>query len=222
MTDNKTKVAVFDLDGTLTFNDTYVDFLLLCLKRHPIRLLRGGNLIVYLLMYKAGFRSNHWLKAKYLKTVAAGLPAVQFDCLCEAFSEKTIESNIKPKALFELDRLRQAGYCLVLATASFDFYVGHLFKTLKMDYLICTKSVRDPAGRITGEIDGKNCIGVEKARQLVELANASGWRTVDCAYSDDKVDLPLFEMANKALVVDPCPKTASLALERDFEILIWR
>ena len=216
------KVAVFDLDGTLTFKDTYVQFLLFCFRKYPTRLLRGVNLVVYLVLYKSGLRSNHWLKARYLKTVAAGIPPDKFDRLCEEFCQLTIEDNIKPKAMIEINRLRQAGYVLVLATASFDFYVSRLFELLKMDHLLCTASAVDGAGCITGEIDGKNCIGSEKARRVAALVEISDWSGVDSAYSDDRVDMPLFEMAGTAFVVDPDPSTESLANQRNFQVLNWR
>jgi len=125
-------------------------------------------------MYKSGLRSNHWLKARYLKTVAAGIPADKFDRLCEEFCHRTIEGNIKPKAI------------------------------------------------LTGEIDGKNCIGDEKAKRVAAMVESFGWTRVDSAYSDDRVDLPLFEMAVTAFVVDPGAATESLAKQRDFQILNWR
>jgi len=218
----KTKVAVFDLDGTLTFKDTYVQFLLYCFKKHPARLLRGVNLLVYLAMYKSGLRTNHWLKARYLKTVAAGIALEKFESLCEEFCHRTIENNIKPKAMHEIERLREAGYVVVLATASFDFYVNRLFELLNMDHLLCTASAVDGSGCITGEIDGNNCIGAEKARRVTALMEASGWVAIDSAYSDDRVDLPLFEMATHAFVVDPGSTTELLAKERNFQVLNWR
>jgi len=197
----KTKVAVFDLDGTLTFKDTYVQFLLYCFKKHPARLLRGVNLLVYLAMYKSGLRTNHWLKARYLKTVAAGIALEKFESLCEEFCHRTIENNIKPKAMHEIERLREAGYVV---------------------HLLCTASAVDGSGCITGEIDGKNCIGAEKARRVTALMEASGWVAIDSAYSDDRVDLPLFEMATHAFVVDPGSTTELLAKERNFQVLNWR
>jgi len=91
-----------------------------------------------------------------------------------------------------------------------------------MDHLLCTASVVDGAGCLTGEIDGKNCIGDEKAKRVAAMVESFGWTRVDSAYSDDRVDLPLFEMAVTAFVVDPGAATESLAKQRDFQILNWR
>ena len=215
------RIAVFDLDGTITYKDTYVEFLLLCLKKRPLRVLRGGELVFYLLVHKAGLRSNHWLKAKYLGTVAGGLGGTQLDDIVEEFCMATIEKNIKPLALVEMDKLRSQGYTLVLATASFGFYVERLFATLNMDYLLCSKAMLDTDGKITGSLDGKNCIGDEKASRLKSLMEAQKWSSIERAYSDDLVDLPLFEMADKPLVVDPAGTSAAKAKALEFTVLNW-
>ena len=216
------KIAVFDLDGTITYKDTYVEFLLLCLKKRPLRILRVGELVLYLFLYKTGLRSNHWLKAKYLGTVAGGLGGYELETISAEFCAKTMAKNIKPKALAELSRLKAQGVTLVLATASFSFYVECLSAELEMDYLLCSKAKLDSEGRITGALDGKNCIGVEKANRLKLLMNLQGWKNISSAYSDDIVDLPLFSMAEKAFVVDPKTKTAARAEELGLPILAWR
>ncbi len=216
------KIAVFDLDGTITAKDTYVDFLLHCLTRRPLRMFRGPELIVCLLLYKAGLRSNHWLKARYLGAIAGGLGGKKFQKLCDEFCQKTLACNIKPKALAELSRLRSEGYVLVLATASFSFYVNGLFDALNMDHLLCSDAMVDDQGRITGSLNGQNCIGAEKARRLQALCDEKQWESITCAYSDDIVDLPLFEMANEAYVVDPGKATDAKAKSLGYVILDWR
>ena len=216
------KIAVFDLDGTLTYKDTYVDFLLFCMKKRPLRILRGGELILYLCLYKAGLRSNHWLKAKYLGTVAGGLGGAEFDSLCDQFSARTIERNIKPKALAELNRLKVQGYTLILATASFGFYAERLFAELGMDHLLCSQAKLDASGRIIGALDGKNCLGDEKANRIQQLCEAEKWDDIELAYSDDLVDLPMFSLANQAFVIDPSASAASRARELGYPVLHWR
>lgn len=220
--DKKFRIAVFDLDGTITRKDTYVDFLVFCLKKRPSRILCGGALVVYLLFHKAGYRSNHWLKAKFLGTVAGGLGGYKLEEICREFCIRTAAKNFKPSALAELNQLREDGFQLVLATASFDFYVHGLFELLNMDHLLCSKAQLDSNGKLTGALDGRNCIGAEKANRLRDLCAEQGWPKIERAYSDDIVDLPLFQMAEKALVVDPKPATESQADGLGYEVINWR
>ena len=217
-----TRVAVFDLDGTITRTDTYVDFLLYCLKRKPVRLVCLPALAAYLLVHKAGFRSNHWLKARYLGAVAGGMTRAQLDEICKPFVERTMRGNIKQPALDELKRLRSEGFTLVLATASFGFYVRSLAELLEFDEVLCTEAVFDHNDRLTGALDGKNCIGDEKARQIQQLATERGWGAVEVGYSDSKVDLPMLELAGQALVIDPKTATEKIAGEKGYEVLRWR
>lgn len=215
-------VAVFDLDGTITRRDTYVHFLLFCLRCKPVRLLKSPMLVVYFCMYKSRMRSNHWLKARFLRLVIGGTGEQELTRLATRFCNLTMQSNIKKDALDEILRLRDSGYKIVLATASFGFYVEEIAKALSVDELLCTTAQVDHAGRLTGEIEGLNCIGEEKARRLEILKSQKGWNSIARAYSDDMVDLPLWKMAKVALVVDPKPATEVVAGQYEYPILLWK
>lgn len=219
---SEARIAVFDLDGTVTRTDTYVDFLLFCLRKKPARLICLPALTAYLLVHKAGFRSNHWLKARYLGAVAGGMPRAQLDTTCEEFVRRTMQSNVKQLALKELSRLREEGFILVLATASFGFYVHSLAEALGFDEVLCTEARFDDDDRLTGVLDGENCIGEEKARRIQNLLADRQWGRVDVGYSDSKVDLPMLEMAGQALVIDPRPSTAKIAGVKGYKVLHWR
>ena len=217
-----TRVAVFDLDGTVTRHDTYVDFLLYCLRRKPARLLTLPALACYLIVHKTGMRSNHWLKARYLGAVVGGMARVDLDDLCARFVGRTLAKNIKQPALDELSRLRGEGYILVLATASFGFYVRDLAAELGFDEVLCTEAEFDNNQKLSGKLDGENCIGAEKARRINVLSSERGWADIELGYSDSKVDLPMLEMVGRALVVDPKAATEKVAAEKGYEVLRWR
>jgi HAD superfamily hydrolase (TIGR01490 family) len=216
------RIAIFDLDGTLSRRDTFVEFLLFCLRKKPQRLVCLPALIVWLVAHKAGFRSNHWLKARYLRSVAGGLEQGELSVLADQFVDLTLAKNIKHPALQELSRLRSEGYVLVLATASFGFYVYTLAEQLGFDEVLCSEAQFDGQSRLTGNISGKNCIGTEKARRIKLLADERGWGKLELGYSDSRVDLPMLEMVDTALIVDPSRRTAKVANERGYSILNWR
>jgi len=216
------RVAIFDLDGTVTRRDTYVDFLLYTLGKRPARIIFLPMLAWYLVVHKTGIRSNHWLKARYLGAVAGGLSKAQLAEICGQFVGRTMASNVKQPALDELARLRSEGYKLVLATASFGFYVRSLSVELQFDEVLCTEARFDGDDKLTGELDGKNCIGAEKANRITALLIERGWGEAELGYSDSKVDLPMLELVSRALVVDPSAATEKVAAEKEFEVLRWR
>jgi len=217
-----TRVAVFDLDGTVTRHDTYVDFLLYCFRRKPLRLLSLPALAAYLAVHKSGLRSNHWLKARFLGAVAGGIPRTDLGILCEQFVSRTMAKNVKVPALDELARLRGEGYVLVLATASFGFYVRILAVELGFDEVLCTEAKFDSTDKLIGKLDGENCIGSEKARRISALSSKRGWTEIELGYSDSKVDLPMLEMVQQAYVVDPKKATEKVAADKGYEVLRWR
>ncbi len=221
MSDYSIPVAVFDLDGTITRRDTYVRFLLLCLRCMPARLLKTPLLFWSLLLHKAGLRSNHWLKARFLGLIVGGVSPDKLKALAKRFSEVTVLDDLKSGAIAEIQDLKSQGYKIVIATASFSFYVEYLAEALKADELLCSVARLDASGRITGELEGLNCIGVEKARRVQDLLTERGWSHVQRAYSDHKVDLPLLKMSSVAVVVDPKPATASVAGEYGYQIVRW-
>lgn len=216
------RIAIFDLDGTLSRRDTYVDFLLFCLRKNPKRLACLPALFVWLVAHKAGLRSNHWLKARYLASVAGGIGQGELSAMADQFVDLTLAKNIKRPALQELSQLRSEGYVLVLATASFGFYVHTLAERLNFDEVLCSEAEFDAHARLTGAISGNNCIGTEKARRIKALAAEKGWGGLELGYSDSRVDLPMLELVDTALVVDPSRRTAKIANERGYSILRWR
>jgi len=173
-------------------------------------------------VYKCGLRSNHWLKSQFLKTVAGGTSRQTLLEIAGRFVVNDAKKNVKPQALAELERLRQAGYKLVLATASFDFYVELYFEALNMDALVCTRAEFNASDELTGSIDGRNCIGEEKRVRVSALLRETGFDTVARAYSDSEVDLPLLRMAGTAVVVDPKPATRKVAGSMQYDVVSWR
>lgn len=219
--DSGVRVAVFDLDGTITRRDTYVRFLLLCLYSMPVRLLRAPLLVWSLVLHKVGLRSNHWLKARFLGLIVGGVSPDKLEILAQHFCKKTLQEDLKGGALDEIRKLRAQGYKIVIATASFSFYVEKLASALEADALLCSIARLDERGCVTGELDGLNCIGEEKARKVRGLLSDRGWTHVERAYSDHKVDLPLLKMSTVAVVVDPKPATASVAGKYGYQIVCW-
>lgn len=215
-------VAVFDLDGTISDRDTYVHFLVFCLKKKPLRFLRTPVLPIYLIVHKLGLRSNHWLKARFLRTVVAGIAPAELTLITAEFVDVTMHTNIKEEALLELARLRGEGYLLVLATASFSFYVNQIFSALDMDELLCSSAQTDADGVLTGEIDGENCIGEEKARRIQKLLCHRRLKQVARGYSDSAVDFPMLKMSAVAFLVDPKAATVKAAARYGYQILYWK
>jgi HAD superfamily hydrolase (TIGR01490 family) len=214
-------IAVFDLDGTITRRDTYLAYLLGFLARHPERLLRAAPLPLAVVRYLIGARDNSWLKTTFLRAILGGTPRSVLAYWTEVFLDRVLERGLRPGALEAIARHRAAGHRLVMVTASLDFYAEPLSRRLGFDAVLCTRAVYDAEGRVTGALDGDNCYGECKLRQVERYLarDAAGLRVI--CYSDHHADLPLLRFATQAVAVNPSRRLKSAALRQGFPSEDW-
>ncbi len=116
-------VALFDLDGTLTWRDTLLPFLLGFMRRHPLRLLRLWPLPFALFRYWRD-RDRGVLKSRVIRMVMGGARRQVLEAWAESFvSALKPRHKFRPLALAILETHRAAGDHLVLLSASPDLYV---------------------------------------------------------------------------------------------------
>lgn len=213
--------AVFDLDGTITKTDTYVRFLLFCLRRNPARCVRVPVLGLGWAMHATGLRSNTWLKRYFLRHVVAGVARDVIDLWCEEFVSTVLRNHVRRGALRAIEAHRSAGHTLILTTASFDFYVERLAAALGFHHTLCTRSAWSSAQSLLGTIAGENCHGTEKIRRLEEHfgTRRKDWHVY--VYTDHHSDLPLLRWADRAIVVNPTAKLARIGRTIPCEQVDW-
>ena len=216
-----TAAAVFDLDRTITRSGTYTPFLL---HARPLGLGTFWNFIKglpTLAKYHAGRVSRAALKETMLHYSIAGTSRAQIDALSDRFTERWLESHIRPGARAAIARHRAAGDHLVLATASFDFYAQVFAERLGFDHVISTASVWDDGDRLCAQVDGDNCYGEAKlAAVKAYFSNLpSSARVV--AYSDHHSDLDLLRWAHEGVAVNPDSKLRRVAPAHNLSVVDW-
>ena len=224
------QIAVFDLDDTVVTGDTFVRFLITCLRRRPMRVLRCVHLPIALVMHFGGMKDNTWLKTVFLRAIVGGLTRQQIASIALPYVAQTLEKHTKAAALEAIHRHREAGQVLVLASASPDLYVAEMGRQLGFDQVVATRvAFRTTTGTeapmshddvCTGDLQGGNCYGPNKVTTLKTVVSAEPQHYV-AAYSDHHSDLPLLQLANQGYAVDPSDKLRDAANEYDLEILEW-
>lgn len=216
------RIAIFDLDGTITRSDTFLPFLVGSLWRTPSRWHRGPLLAGAVALFLLRRRDNSWLKAFFLRHIVGGRPQSALADYARRHAATTLARHVHGPARAEIERLKQAGARLVLATASPDIYVAELARGLGFDDVVCTRVGHDGAGVCTGRLDGANCYGPEKKRRVDAYLAGIGATWGDVAfYSDHHSDLCLLEAAGSGYAVNPTPKLARIAAERRLPVLDW-
>lgn len=221
------RLAIYDMDKTITRAATWAPFLRhAVLARAPWRAALLPLLAGVGFGYWAGIANRATLKENAQRLMMGGTVAAPVLArLADDFAAALMETGIYPAAIARIAEDRAAGYRLVLATASFDFYVQAIAARLGFDAVIATRSVEDDRGGVRAQIAGDNCYGAAKL-QMIEAWLATQGIARDAAhirfYSDHVSDAPTLAWADEAFAVNPHPPLRALATKAGWPILDWR
>jgi phosphatidylglycerophosphatase C len=213
-------VAVFDLDGTLTFGDTLRQFLADFLRQHPRRALGLWRLPFALLEYTAGARDRGRLKSRVIRMIMRGESRTVIDACADSFvTTLAHRGRLRPAALAALEAHRAAGDHLVLLSASPDLYVPRIGHALGFERTLCTE-LEWRGEQLDGALHTENRRGTEKLRCLEWLrAQYPGLRIV--AYGNSASDLDHMRHADKALLVNANAAARGLAAHWGIPTADW-
>lgn len=138
------------------------------------------------------------------------------------FMREKIEPMILPAALALLDRHRAAGDRLLIITATNRFITEPIARRLGVEELLaCDCEVRD--GRYTGAPIGIPTYAEGKVTALRAWLERTGEHLAgSCFYSDSHNDIPLLEIVERPVAVDPDDRLRRHAEGRGWEIISLR
>jgi phosphatidylglycerophosphatase C len=193
-------VALFDLDGTLTWSDTLLAFLAGYLIRHPRRLCALWRLPPALAAYVAN-RDRGALKSRAIRMVMGGAPRSSVEAWAEIFVASLQSRHmLRPAALAAIEAHRAAGDHLVLMSASPDLYVPRIGRLLEFERTLCTE-VLWQGDLLDGQLKTPNLYGEEKLRCLAWLRTQyPAMRIV--AYGNSISDVTHMRQADGAVLVN--------------------
>ena len=219
------RIAFYDMDKTITQRATWTAFLTAYARngRHRPWLIAGtiGPVILYL----AKRIDRATLKERTQAIVmGASAPRATVESVADAFAADVVARNVRADALARIAADRAAGYRIVLATASYDFYVRAIAARLGIADVIATPST--VAGdRVIARIAGRNCYGPAKLAMVGDWMAAQGIARDDAHirfYSDHVSDAPALDWADEGVAVSPHGPLRRLAAARGWRIEDWR
>jgi phosphatidylglycerophosphatase C len=195
----RTVLAVFDFDGTLTTGDSLGAFL----HRHLGTLGWSWALMRQsptLLAYVLRLIPNHQAKAALLQHSLQGAAQATLAADAQRLVQTWLPRHLNAWALDELQGHQQAGHTCVLLSASLDIYLSAVAQALEIPHLICT-GMEIHQGVCTGRMSTPNCHGEEKWRRLQDWFMQQGrpresWEMH--AYGDTRGDVPVLRQADQA------------------------
>jgi len=199
-------VAVFDLDGTLTWRDTLLPYLIGYAARHPSHWPRLWRVLPATVGYFTSHRDRGLFKSRVIRAVMGGDLRQQIDAWSESFVASLRRRRaFRPAALAMLEAHRAAGDHLVLLSASPDLYVPRIGRLLGFERTLCTElewqKVNSDVDRLDGALCTPNRRGEEKTRCLAWLRTQYAGLPV-VAYGNSDSDLPHLAQADRALLVN--------------------
>ncbi len=220
------RIAIYDLDRTITRIPTWTPFLLHAARtRAPWRLALAPVVVAAMLGYRARLYDRRALKQVMHRLLVGPLPQAQADAVAASFADRFVARHIYPQARAQIAEDRAAGYRVVVATAAHRFYAARIARALGIGDVVATEAVVDADGRVTSRIDGTNCYGADKLTMIQAWLAAQGIARSDVYirfYSDHATDAPTLDWADAAIAVNPDAKLKALAQARGWPILDWR
>lgn len=193
MTKSSATIAVFDLDGTITTKDTYLEFIKYA--KGTFRYYLGlGILSLSILAYYMKLLPNYRLKEKFFSHFFKGIEVNTLKQTGDNYSEEEIPKITRQGAKEVLNWHNLKGHDILILSASADIWLEKWCSNNNYE-LICTRfEVKD--GVYSGKLRGKNCFGLQK-KVLLEEYMASQNYSYSYGYGDSSADRYFLELVNE-------------------------
>ncbi|NND66809.1 MAG: HAD family hydrolase [Halioglobus sp.] len=215
-------LAIFDLDNTLIGDDSdnlWGEFV--CLQG----IVPGADFRARNDQFYADYKAGNLDIDAYLRFALSpliGVPRATRDAWHEEFMRTMIEPILLPAAADLIARHREQGHELVIITATNRFVTEPIAARLGIDQLIaCEGEIVDDV--YTGEPAGVPSYAGGKVTRLMAWLEERG-SSMDGAwfYSDSHNDLPLLELVDNPVAVDPDETLRARAQEMGWPVISLR
>lgn len=142
----------------------------------------------------------------------------------QQFMDENITPILLPKAFELIAKHREQGHFIMIITATNDFITAPIADAFAVDHLIAVTAERDEYGGYTGNVAGTPSFHEGKITRLNEwlAENPSYSMKGSYFYSDSHNDLPLLNLVDHPVAVNPDEKLAAVAQEKGWPIMDLR
>lgn len=197
------KLAIFDVDFTLTKRETLIEFYIFMVKKHPKLIIYAPFSIFSSILYLIKLFPASKTKENFIAFIN-GISENDMKLLVKEFYEKRLSKIIYEDALTTLKKFKNKGYKVYLISASAEFYLNELYRIKEVDKIIGTQFTLSN-GNHCKKISGENCKGEEKVKRLMKSLEEDNIE-VDFKnsymFSDSLSDLPLFNMVGNPYLIN--------------------
>jgi HAD superfamily hydrolase (TIGR01490 family) len=183
--------VLFDFDETITTTDTLFSFTRFAVGNFKFYL---GLIVIAipLLLHILRVVSAHDAKEIFLKYFFKNFEQERFSELCELFCSETLPKIIRPGIIDIIQNHKNQNSHLVIVSASPENWIVPWARKFEIDVIATKLEIKE--GRLTGNIDGKNCNGTQKVIRIKEKIQLEKYTEI-IAYGNSRADLPMMSLA---------------------------
>lgn len=213
------KLIVFDLDGTLVKGQSQRLFLAYLHRLGIIGQAPLARLYAWFALRKMGIATNPEGIMNYGFSLFANWRADIIEVLVKDFFQEKLQEAIYQDARSLVATHNPENCELMLVSNAFDGIVKHAAVHLGIGTAIGTRLELN-GRRFTGRIRGVPVFGANKAEIVRAYAEANGFSlSGSWAYGDSYSDLPVLEMVENPVAVNPDRKLCREARRREWPII---
>lgn len=198
-----TKLAIFDVDFTLTRKETLMQFYKYMVKRDFKNIMYLPRAIYSGLMFKLKICDEKKTKETFLKFIK-GLTEEEVDKLATDFYKEVIIDILYLDGIDMIKKCKDEGYVVVLISASPEFYISKFKNIEEVDVTFGTRFVFKD-NKFISRMDGENCKGEEKVKVLKRHFETYGvdvdWKKSKM-FSDSLSDKPLLDLVGEPYIIN--------------------
>jgi HAD superfamily hydrolase (TIGR01490 family) len=221
----RTRLAIYDMDKTVTRKATFTPFLLHAARRlAPWRFVLLPAVAFTGLAYGLKLIDRARLKELNYRLLIGHVQPGRLEPVIRSFADAQVATNILPGARARIAEDKAAGRRLVLATASYRLYAAAIAQRLGFDDVIGTVQELDANGRVMARIDGANCYGAAKHDMILAWLRQEGLERDALHirfYSDHVSDAVVHHWADEPYATNPHQRLLDVAKAEGWEVLDW-
>ena len=190
----KNKVYCFDFDGTLTTNDSLLEF---------IKYAKGtSRFLMVFLMYspilvlmKLHLYPNWKAKQQIFAHLFAGMRIEKFDKICKKFAEDN-QHLLRPQGINLIHKVLGEGAKVYVVSASIDNWVRPFFQHRGItDITVLCSQFEVVDGKVTGHFKTNNRYGEEKVHRICDAlttTTANAYGTTSLSFDRTQYNIEAF------------------------------
>lgn len=213
------KIVFFDLDGTLCkgLSQSYLVHHLFSKRK-----VTTGFLIIisiWAFLYQYGIFKNPERIIKFACRITKGWLVADLTRFIENFFNQRLVQMLYPELITILNKYQEEHHVTVLITNAVRPLAEVIGCRLDFDFVIATE-LEIVDGIYTGLVSGDVIYGTAKAKAVRKFVQNQEYSCeLLAAYSDHISDLPLLEMVQNPVAVNPDPMLRKIARDRKWNVL---